>query len=141
MTCPQCAGNHSDPMRRRFFAVVKAAYDHWPHNGEFIPDDSEHLRAWLLTKVGWRTSDEIPTRGIDPETVAAIAKAAILASRKRSFVVAHNQRVYVLTPKSIQKSKSSHRELVSVFESVEHLIKDIIGVDADMLLLENEKVA
>lgn len=141
MTCHHCAGKHSDPMRRRFFGLVKAAYDHWPHDGDFIPDDPEHLRAWLLTKVGWRTSDEIPTRDIDPETVAAIAKAAILASRKRSFVVAHNGRVYVLTPKSIQKAKSSHRELVSVFESVEHLIKEVVGVDADMILRENEKAA
>ena len=142
MTCPHCAGNHSDPMRRRFFGIVREAFIHWPVNAEFKPVDSEHLRAWLLTKVGYRTQTEIPHKGLDPEAVTAIATAVIRAASKQSFPAVHKGRIYVLTPKSIAKNKSRHRELVAVFESVEHLVCEVLGIDScDQLLKETESAA
>jgi hypothetical protein len=129
-------------MRRRFFAVVKEAFIHWPVNAEFQADDAEHLRAWLLTKVGYRTQTEIPHKGLEPAAVSAIAVAVIRASGKQSFPAVHNGRIYILTPKSIAKAKSKHKELVGVFESVEHLVCNVLGIEScDQLLKEQEKVA
>lgn len=142
MTCPHCAGNHSDPMRRRFFGIVREANTNWPVNAEFTPDDSEHLRAWLLTKVGYRTTVEIPHRGLEPAAVSAIATAAIRASSKTSFIAEHNGKIFVLTPKSIAKSKSKHKELVRVIEAVEELICSVLGIEScDQLLKEKDKAA
>ncbi len=142
MSCPHCAGNHSDPMRRRFFGVVREAFIHWPVHAEFTPDDPEHLRAWLLTKAGYRTQTEIPHKGLEPEAVSAIATAVIRAAGKQSFPAVYNGRIYILTPKSIAKNKSKHKELVGVFESVEHLVCKVLGIEScDQLLKESESAA
>ena len=142
MSCPHCSGNHSDPMRRRFFSIVREANTHWPYDAEFTPDDAEHLRAWLLTKVGYRTAVEIPHRGIEPAAVAAIATAAIRASTKTSFIFSHNGKILVLTPKSIAKAKSKHKVLCQVFEAVEALVCETLGIEScDQLLKEKEQAA
>ena len=142
MTCPHCAGNHSDPMRRRFFGIVKAAWLQWPHSAEYRADDPEQLRYWLLAKVGYRTAKPIPHKGIEPEVVSAIATAVIRASDKKSFPAFYNGQLYIVTPKSIAKNKSKHKELVGVFENVERLVCNILGIEScDQLLKETERAA
>lgn len=142
MTCPHCAGNHSDPMRRRFFSIVKAAWLQWPVNAEFRADDTEELRYWLLTKVGYRTATPIPHAGLDPKIVSAIVEATLRSAERKSWAYVHNGQLYVLTPKSIKKAKSKHKELVRVFEAVEHLVCETLGIEScDQLLKEKEQAA
>ncbi len=142
MSCIHCAGNHSDPMRGRFFAVVTAAWESWPSSYEYQASNPEELRYWLVTKVGYRTAIPIPHLGLDPEVVGEIVAATIKASERHSFPFVHMGQIYVLTPKSIAKGKSKHKELVGVFQSVEALICTIIGIDScDQLLKEKENAA
>ena len=129
-------------MRRRFFGIVRAAWLQWPHTAEYQADSPEELRYWLLTKVGYRTAKPIPHKGLEPDVVTAIATAVLRASDKTSFPAVHNGQLYILTPKSIKKAKSKHKELVGVFESVEHLVCNILQIEScDQLLKEQEQAA
>jgi hypothetical protein len=62
----------STAQHRRFFGLVKAAYDQWPENHQFDPDNEDHLRAWLLVKAKHRTIKEFLLDGDTDEAARLI---------------------------------------------------------------------
>ena len=140
MACEHCGGKErSSAQHRRFFAVVKAAFDQWPKDEI---DSPEMLRAWLLVKVKHRSVNEIQIAGeVDYPTVVAL-EAAMRAAGHYAWTVEHDGRVHVLAAKSISYSKLPHREACGVFESVEAVICDVLGIQScDQLLKEKENSA
>jgi hypothetical protein len=140
MTCSHCGGKErSTPQHRRFYAVVRAAFDQWPD--ESI-DNPEHLRKFLLVKVKHRKQNEIHITGdIDMASIKAM-ESAMRAAGEYAWTVEHNGKVYVLAAKSISYGKLPHREACGVFESVEAVICDVLGIQScDQLLKEKENSA
>ncbi len=56
--CSECGAvlidpkEHSDPARRRFFAIIRDAFDNMPDHWRDLLPSSEHLRKWVLCKIG-----------------------------------------------------------------------------------------
>jgi hypothetical protein len=148
-SCPHCGGSlesgRSSPDHRRFFALIQAAFHQWPHDAEFTPDNSEHLRAWLICKAGYReaTFIDLPeggTEGMQRLFMLSIENA-VKAADGLGFVVPYKNGVAVIKPKSIAWSKLGQREFGQLRDAVTDIIEAEVGVSADQLLRERDNAA
>jgi hypothetical protein len=148
-SCPHCGGSlesgRSLPDHRRFFALIQAAFHQWKENHEFQPDNSEHLRAWLLCKAGYRTNTVIePPSSMDEiayyDFVASV-EGVMRAMDGHGFVVMHDGVVVIVRPKSIAWHKIGQREFGRLRDAVTDIIEAEIGVSADQLLRERDNAA
>jgi len=148
-SCPHCGGiltkARSLPDHRRFFALIRAAFMHWPADHDFTPDSEEHLRRWLTCKAGYRESIPI----LLPENADAATlhmfqmaiEATIAACDGEGFVVPYRSGVAIIKAKSIAWDKLGQKEFAEVRNAVEDVIKAETGFEADKLLSESEKAA
>lgn len=143
-SCPHCGGiltkGRSLSDHRRFFALIHAAYQQWPESHDFQPRSSEHLRAWLTAKAGWRDTTQIDLPEESTESMkrlfALSIEAAIKASGGTAFVVPYRDCVAVVTPRSIAWDKIDQKEFGKLRDGVTDLIEAVVGVTADQLLKE-----
>lgn len=146
-SCPACgyiAGkSRSTADHRRFFAVIRAAFQNWPENHEFQPDDAEHLRAWLLCRAGYRDVTTIPVPSDMPPSVVRLITLATEASIKaakskgaavHAFVRPGEHAVAVFSAKSIDFNTLDQREFGRVRDAVEAVIAAELHVTAADLL-------
>jgi hypothetical protein len=145
MTCPHCGASdaRSVPQLRRFFAVVRAAFEQWPERDTFRPDNAEHLRAFLLCAAGWRTEVAIEIRDTQSANGAALAaKALMRATGHHCWITADGEKLTIYAPRSISFTKANHKAICRVFEDVEGIIANRLGIrDCDQLLKEKESAA
>lgn len=143
--CPQCAAKarpRSPEQHRRFFALIKAAFHHWPegHARQFTSQDE--LRKWLQMKAGWReVGAQIPLSGINPDKALFLAKAAIQAVESFAEPVFYKDSLVIFKPKSIAFDKMKQAEFNDLNDAVSQVIEAEIGVPADRLLKETENAA
>jgi hypothetical protein len=142
-TCPHCGGVltkvRSLPDHRRFFGVIRAAYEHWPEAHKFPPDNAEHLRAWLLCRSGYRNSVVIPVEGSDPAVgrlVVLAAESAIKAAGAYAFVRPHASGLAVFRPRSLAWDTLSQKEFGPIRQAIEDVITAETGLDCEQLLRE-----
>jgi hypothetical protein len=143
MRCPRCGSDdRSVPQLRRFFKVVKVAYDYWPERS-VRPTDSEHLRAWLLCKVGWRTEVSVEIEDGQAADVGAQAcKSLMKALGHHVWVVPRKDALVIIAPRSISFAKADHKTMCKVFADVEDVICREMGIEScDQLLREAERAA
>lgn len=131
--CPMKLQRSSED-HRRFFALVNAAFTHWPEQHEFRPDNAEHLRAWLLCKAGYRKTTMIETD--EPAATVAAIEAAFRAADTYAFVRPYGDGVAVYSPKSLRFDKTDQKAFNAVRDEVSSIIESVIGVTAEQLLRE-----
>lgn len=147
--CPHCGGilhrARSLPDHRRLFGLIAAAFDTWPEQHAFRPDDAEHLRAWLTAKAGYRetTAISIPHLATAEARAAFVdaIEAAIRAAGGVAFVVPHRDVVAVIRPKSIAWAKLGQAEFGQIRDAISDVIERELGVSADALLRERANAA
>ena len=151
-SCPECGAVLERPRsgahHRRLFALIQAAFTHWPEAHEFQPEDAEHLRAWLLCAAGYRQSREIPVAysegnpGLAKLTALTI-EAAFAEAGAYAFIRPNPSggSVAVYRAKSIAWSKLSQKDFAPLADAVEQVIENVIGVKGDTLLKEHEHAA
>ena len=146
-TCPHCGCDvanakgkpRSLEQHRRFFGMIAAAFHHWPDSHEFQPSNSEHLRAWLLCKAGYRDVVTVPVESDRPAVIklAMLAvEGALRAARTHAFVRLHGSSLVVFTAKSISFHALPHGEFQSVNDAVQEIIEVETGITVDKLLTE-----
>lgn len=127
------------PQHRRYFAMIKAAYDQWPERHKFKPDSAEHLRKWLQCKARHRTVVEVETDQFD-ERVMAIIQAAVTAAMKATggyaWVGVTHSGAAVLASKSIAIEELPHPAFCALNEAVEDIIRAETGLEPEQLLTE-----
>lgn len=124
----------SVPQHRRLFGLVAAAFEQWPHDTEFKPNDTEHLRAWLLVQAGHFDEDEIDPQGI-PVNLAGPLLAAFMRRKGRyGWAFARGGKLYVRTAKTIEFQSLPHKEACKLFDEVGFVVEKIIGIKPDVLL-------
>lgn len=142
--CPHCGcvlvKPRSGPDTRRFFALIRAAYDAWPEGHDFTPDSSEQLRCWLTCKAGHRESTPIILPDDASDHIRMLFRigieAALNAGKSNSFVVPYRSGVAVIRPKSIAFGAINQREFADVRTAVEDVIRAETGLDPEALLRE-----
>lgn len=135
--CPTCGGpskkRRSPEHHKRFFAVIAAAYQHWPESHDFQPANAEHLRAWLLCKAKWCN---VQTGTVDSFISGSHKTEAGFSFRFRAGTLVHEYR-----PKSINWEKMDQRTFSPIAQAVDEIIEAEIGVPTDRLLRETEAAA
>lgn len=133
---PRSANQH-----RLFFAAIREARYHWPHDHEFQPEDEHHLRAWLLCKVGHHEPPiDIQYAG-DPQTAAQAIVAIVNAVRDRKKHCFHRvgaSVVRVFVPRTLRHDEVDQKEFAPVAQAVFDIIQGVVGVDPMALVKAGE---
>lgn len=155
MKCPHCqceidgkSKPRSVDQLRRFFAMLRAIYQHWPESAEFQPDDMEHLRKFALIKAGHRETTDVPVAfaedqpGLTKLTAFAI-EGALKAAGAYAFIRPHPDGglVRVFKAKSIAFDKLGQAEFNALNDAVETVYASETGLDPEAVLKEHERAA
>lgn len=154
--CPHC-GCGLDPEKgkprsvaqlKRFFAVLRAMFSHWPDGAEFKPESEEHLRKYVIAKAGHRESTDIaiPETEGEPGVTRLIAVAfesAFKWAGNYAFVRPHPEGglVRIYKAKSIAFPAMGPAEFSKLNDDVEAVYKAETGLDPDQVLKEEEHAA
>lgn len=154
--CPECGCTfdgkraskaRSLPQHRRLFGLVKAAFANWPEGHDFQPANEEHLRKWLIAKAGHfdTRTFELPETG-DPVLMSRMMEFAeklleVDDDDGHRFGRWRGSKLTVFIPKSMSFKKLPHKEACELFDEIGAVIEQAIGVPADRLLKEHERVA
>jgi hypothetical protein len=144
--CPECGCLLSKPRspqdHKRFFALIRKAFEHWPECG-FAPSDHKHLRAFLLVQAGYFDAQPVP---IDAELaqdphLLALARLTVEASvaaaiRDRGYAFPRFSAAGcdILRPKSINWETLDQKGFAPIREAVGDIIENTVGVTSDQLL-------
>ena len=129
----------SEKQHRAFFRMVKLALQAWPESyADYQPEGitdrgrHEHLRAWLISKAGWRQLIGKPLEpGAGDEETTRFWAALLYAAqveKKIVFRVEHEGKKFGVAPKSIAWGECDPIDFRTVFEEVKFLIEDICGI-------------
>lgn len=124
---------------RRYFAVIRAAFHHWPEISARQFANEEELRAYVQMKAGYREiAASIPLVGLQKDRALMLVEASIRAAGSYAMPVIHKGDLVIFKPKSISFSKLSHADFCKLNDAVETVIEQEVGVPADQLLKNHE---
>jgi hypothetical protein len=127
---------------RRYFAMVRAAFTHWPEMSEVQFSSEDECRKFLQMSAGWRdVGARIPLVGVNPEHARLLVAAAIKGAGAFARPVVHKGELIVWIPLSISFNSMGPQEFGQLSDAVAVVIKDMTGLDADTLLKESERAA
>ena len=138
------ASKRSIAQHRRFFAVIKAAHDHWPESHPFQPDSSEHLRAWLLVRAKHCDIKSFDMTNDASEAAKLLPIITAVMLRKHCWARANGSELQVCVPRSIAitgEHAVGHLEFCDINRDVDDIIRAETGLDPDQLLRERERAA
>jgi hypothetical protein len=139
--CPECGTCLEDERSiehlRMFHSFMRHCFESWPEECEFIPDNQEHLRAWLLVKVKHREPHHVFPFASKRERLFAegLLNQEMRFDRARGvygFVVVVPGGVAILRPASIaiHGSKAiSEKKFVAVSDAVFRFVLEFTGID------------
>lgn len=144
--CPHCGceltpaegGKARSPEQlRRYFAMIRAAFTHWPEAHQHQFASSEELRAWLQMKAGAREiGAQIPMTGMSKERAMLLAEAAIRGAGSYAWPVIHGDTLVIFRPKSVSFAKMAHADFCRLSDDVAAVIETETGNKVDALLRE-----
>lgn len=151
VACPNCEATfdlnkigkpRSPEQHRRFWAIMHAAYHHWPESHSEQFSDMNSLRIWLTMKAGYRTEvARLPVIGMKIELARALAEAAIRAAGTHARPVIYKDKIVIFSPKSIRFDRMGHLNFCALNDAVADIIKAEIHVTADELLNQMKEAA
>lgn len=153
--CPACGvvledkpapkTDRSTPQHRRFFAIIKAAYLHWPDHatGDFRPKSEDHLRYYLEMRADHYTvTTTARIKKVEPEMAYQLVRAFLKHSEdERLFLELDGNLLIEKRTKSICYDAMDSREFSRLKDTVCDIIKEETGMDAEQLLRETERAA
>lgn len=133
-TCHECGAvlidpaDHSDQARKRFFAIIKDAYDNMPEQWRPLISSSEHLRKWVLCRIG---HCDITTT--DCGSKAAAERVAVLARHLDTFAVVEVRGAIVTTmiAKSLRKRVCPKKVFMPLTEKAYAYLNEMFGFDVE----------
>jgi hypothetical protein len=127
---------------RRYFKVIRLAFQHWPDTSARQFSSEEELRAFVQMKAGYREiAAKIPLVGLHRERAVMLVEASIRAAGSYAMPVLHNDELVIFKPRSISFQKLPHAEFCKLNDAVEAVIEQEIGVPVETLLREGDKAA
>lgn len=153
--CPHCGCKidgktkpRSSPQLRRFFAMLRAMYRHWPEDAEFQPESEEALRKWALIKAGHKDTTDVAVPFADDQPgltrlVAVSVEACVRGAGGYAFIRPHPDGglLRVFKAKSIAFDKLGQAEFNALNDAVETVYARETGLDPETVLRENERAA
>ena len=146
-TCPVCDSKlpvkggtpRSLAQHKRYFAIIKAAFQQWPERDEF--NDENDLRKYLQLMAGHGVVvAEIPLVGIKKDIARFIAAQAIKAAGEYALPLPRGNNLRIVKPLSIAFDKMPHQEFCKLSDAVCDIIEGRLGVKVDALIREHENI-
>lgn len=137
--CPVC-GYHdkgkgkprSVDQIRRYFAMLRSAFENWPESHEQQFASQEEFRAWVQMKAGAReVGASIPLSGMSKERAMLLAEAAIRGAGSYAWPVLHGDVLVIFRPKSIAFSRMPHDEFCRLSDEVQGIIEAETGMSME----------
>ncbi len=133
-TCPECGcfiadpAEHSDKARARFFAIIADAYGNMPERWRPLIASSEHLRKWVLCRIG-----HCDTTTTDCGSKAAAERVAVLAKQLDTFAVVEIRGALVTTmiARSIRKRVCPKAMFMPLTEKAYAYLNEMMGYDVE----------
>lgn len=135
--CPTCgapARQRSDVAHKFVFKAIAKAFENWPEANEFQPRDPEHLRAYLLLRVGHRYESELPIGAVSPEYAARLLVSFVKTVHSHATVIQKGKNVIAIWPRSMAYRELGRAEFQRVSQLICDEIQSIVGVDAETLV-------
>jgi len=130
--CPECGcilddpKDHSDPRRKRFFAILRETWQTLPDHLVAQYPSSEHLRKAALCRVGWCDSNTVACGS----RTAAVEVAAMARKLDRYAVTDMSGTVVtVFTARSLSKRHCPKKQFMDVSEKVLDWLAQTTGAD------------
>lgn len=142
-TCRQCGCDldeapakkkRSVPQHRRFFALVTAAFEHWPESHRFKPTTVDHLRKWVTAKAGYHHIQTVDTFGMDATQAIVAVAAALKAADPTHFTSVVGSKFHIISSKSIDFDTLPHLAACALFDAVADTIKSETGLYVDAIM-------
>lgn len=152
-TCPHCGceitqalgrtHKRSGPQHRRFFAICRAAFLHWPDYLAFRPRSESHLRYWLEMRADHATvTTTARIQSADPDKVFALVNAFMRNSEdERLFIELDGELLIQKRTLSIDYDTLGPAEFGRLKDAVCEIIEAEVGIPAERLLKETEAAA
>lgn len=150
-SCPHCLSPLNDDPKgaprsvdqlRRYFAMLRAVFHHWPETHEHQFSDETEFRKWLQMKAGYREiGARIPLAGMKPDKAMFLAEAAIRGAGSYAMPIIHGSTLVVFVPKSIAFHKLGHAEFCGLSREIEEVISAESGLDPQRCLEEFKVMA
>lgn len=138
---PRGAPRSLDQLKR-YFAVIRAAFHHWPETAARQFANEEELRAWSQMKAGYRDiAATIPLVGMQKDRALMLVEASIRAAGSYAMPVIHKGDIVIFKPKSISFAKLAHSDFCKLNDAVESVLEQEIGIPVDTLLKGHEAAA
>ena len=121
----------SYPQLKRFYAMIKAALNNWPHAHEEQFSSQEDCRKFLTMKAGWRDiSSKTHLTGIREDKAILLASAVLsgLPNNAHARPVLHNGQLIVWVPRSISYENMPHLEFCALSDAVAEIIEAETGI-------------
>lgn len=144
MTCPTCGGpdrKRSKKSHRFVFQAIQRAFENWPHTATFQPRNAEHLRAYLLLKVGHIHESELPIGAMSPEYVARLLLTFVRTVHADATAVQRGKKVVAIWPRSMSYKELGKVEFDRLSTRICDEIEAIVGVDCQTLVKGSEQAA
>ena len=135
---PKAGKRRSVPQHRRYFAMIRAAYHHWPlDHAELLPHSEDQLRHWLQCKAGYHLQITVDTAGMTAtEAITAAAGAYTAAARagEHPFSKPRDGKLYVFWSKSIDFNTLPHLDACALFDAVADVIEAETGLKVEQIM-------
>lgn len=137
--CPNCdygwdpAQPRSLPQHRRFFGMVKIAFENWPEKHARQFNTVLECRKYLTAKAGWYdVTSRIPLDGLSPERAILLATAGMQGAGAYAIATVHHDELVIIAPRSICFDKMGPKE----FSDLSDKVADVIGRETGIDVLE-----
>jgi hypothetical protein len=130
--CPHCGGElapakkgkqRSVPQHKRYFAMIRAAFSHWPESHRFQPLTEERLRKWLQAKAGYAVIKTVNTDGMTKDQAVLAIAAELSKADPVHFTSASAGNFYIISSKSIDFDTLPHIAACALFDHVAEVIE------------------
>lgn len=141
--CPHCGVEleakpkgkpRSIPQHRRYFAMLKATFSHWPEDHRFQPATEEHLRKWLQAKAGYAVIKSVETEHMTTQQAIAAIAAELAMADPIHFTSAADTLFYIIQSKSIDFDTLPHLAACALFDDVADLIEAETGLKVSQIM-------
>jgi hypothetical protein len=129
----------SKKQHGRVFAAIDEAFRHWPSGHELEPHDTNHLRAWLLCKIGHVEKpffDVLVPDRADPATIAMqVVHHINLAHRRGKWAFARQGigKIRIFIPETINWEDIDQPTFAPIAQAIFEEIENTLGTTIEKL--------
>jgi len=146
--CPACGvvldedKPRSLPQLKRYFAMIRAFYFHWPEKHPRRFTTETEFRKWIQMRAGHREHGaQIPLIGMPKERAMFLAEAVIRGAGSYADVEMQGDTLVVYVPKSIAFGKLKHVAACALFDDVATVFHAETGMDPEQVMNEHARAA